>query len=47
MKRPMVKRFLGVSLLGLLGAVILNALVYAVWFARRKKKGGDSPPFQY
>lgn len=28
-----------------LGLVILNVLVYAIWFARRKKKGGDSPPF--
>jgi hypothetical protein len=27
-----------------LGVVILNALVYSLWFARRKKKGGDSPP---
>lgn len=30
-----------------LGVVILNVLVYSLWFARRKKKGGDSPPFQY
>ncbi|MFA5242890.1 MAG: DUF2784 domain-containing protein [Sulfuricella sp.] len=27
-----------------LGVVILNALVYSLWFARRKKKGGNSPP---
>ena len=27
-----------------LGVVILNAAVYSLWFARRKKKGGESPP---
>ncbi|MFH1495041.1 MAG: DUF2784 domain-containing protein [Pseudomonadota bacterium] len=30
-----------------MGVVILNVLVYSLWFARRKKKGGESPPFLY
>ena len=27
-----------------LGVVVLNGLVYSVWFAQRKKKGGQLPP---
>lgn len=29
-----------------LGVLVLNGLVYAVWYARGKKKGGDQPPSQ-
>lgn len=27
-----------------LGVVVLNAVVYSVWFARRKKRGANRPP---